>query len=154
MHHQFRSPEGPIEVTVAKQGDEWSLGGLSTSVMADGRLKIVSSDGRISFGHVAKVGDVWWVHAEGHTFKLERIEPGASDTDDGGGLTAPMPGKVLDVLVVAGEVVSAGTTLMVLEAMKMEHRIVAATDGVVMAVHFAAGDQVEQGVALLTLDES
>jgi 3-methylcrotonyl-CoA carboxylase alpha subunit len=154
MHHQFRSPEGPIEVTVAKQGDEWSLGGLSTTVMVDGRLRIVGSDGRISFGHVAKVGDVWWVHTQGHTFKLERIEPGATDTDDGGGLTAPMPGKVLDVLVAAGEVVSAGTTLMVLEAMKMEHRIVAASDGVVMAVHFAAGDQVEQGVALLTLDES
>lgn len=154
MHHQFRSPEGPIEVTVAKQDDEWSLGGLSTTVMADGRLRIVGSDGRISFGHVAKVGDVWWVHTLGHTFKLERIEPGSSDTDDGGGLTAPMPGKVLDVLVSAGEVVSAGTTLVVLEAMKMEHRIVAATDGVVMAVHFAAGDQVEQGVALLTLDES
>jgi 3-methylcrotonyl-CoA carboxylase alpha subunit len=122
--------------------------------MADGRLRFVGSDGRISFGHVAKVGDVWWVHTQGHTFKLERIEPGATDTDDGGGLTAPMPGKVLDVLVAAGEVVSAGTTLMVLEAMKMEHRIVAASDGVVMAVHFAAGDQVEQGVALLTLDES
>ena len=154
MHHQFRSPEGPIEVTVAKHDDEWSLGGLSTTVMVDGRLRIVGSDGRISFGHVAKVGDVWWVHIQGHTFKLERIEPGATDADDGGGLTAPMPGKVLDVLVAAGEVVSAGTTLMVLEAMKMEHRIVAAADGVVMAVHFAAGDQVEQGVALLTLDES
>ena len=154
MDHQFRSPEGPIEVTVAKHGHEWSLGGLSATIMADGRLKITNADGSTSFAHVAKVGDVWWVHAEGHTFKLERIEPGASDTDDGGGLTAPMPGKVLEVLVTAGQSVSAGTTLMVLEAMKMEHRIVAANDGTVSAVHYAAGDQVEQGVALLALDES
>ena len=145
MYHQFRSPEGPIEVTVAKHGHEWSLGGLSATIMADGRLKITNADGSTSFAHVAKVGDVWWVHAEGHTFKLERIEPGASDTDDGGGLTAPMPGKVLEVLVTAGQS---------LEAMKMEHRIVAANDGTVSAVHYAAGDQVEQGVALLALDES
>ena len=48
----------------------------------------------------------------------------------------------------------AGTTLMVLEAMKMEHRIVAASDGVVTAVHFNADDQVEQGVELLSLEDS
>ena len=77
---------------------------------------------------------MWWVHAEGHTFKLERIEPGASDAEDGGGLTAPMPGKVLEVLVSEGQSVSAGTTLMVLEAMKMEHRIVAASDGTVLSL--------------------
>lgn len=154
MHHQFRSPDGPIEVTVAKQGHDWSLGGLSATVMVDGRLQIINANGSTSYAHVAKVGDVWWVHLEGHTFKLERIEPGASDTDEGGGLTAPMPGKVLEVLVSAGQSVSAGTTLMVLEAMKMEHKIVAASDGTVSAVHYAAGDQVDQGVALLALDES
>jgi 3-methylcrotonyl-CoA carboxylase alpha subunit len=43
---------------------------------------------------------------------------------------------------------------MVLEAMKMEHRIVAANDGTIIGVHFNAGEQVEQGVALLELEES
>jgi 3-methylcrotonyl-CoA carboxylase alpha subunit len=65
-----------------------------------------------------------------------------------------MPGKVLDVLVKVGDHVTAGTTLMVLEAMKMEHRIVAANDGTIIGVHFTAGEQVEQGVALLELEES
>ena len=154
MHHQFKSPEGPIEFSVAREGDVWSLGHLEATLMGDGRLRIVQADSSVAFAHVAKVGDVWWVHFQGHTFKLERIEPGATDTDDGGGLTAPMPGKILQVLVTVGESVKAGTTLMVLEAMKMEHRIVAAADGVVTAVHFSAHDQVEQGVALLSLDES
>jgi 3-methylcrotonyl-CoA carboxylase alpha subunit len=154
MHHQFRSPDGPIEVTVAQHDGVWMLGDLSTSVMSDGRLKVVQADGTTAFAHIAKVGDVWWVHVKGHTFKLERIEPGATDTDDGGGLTAPMPGKVLEVLVNPGQHVTAGTTLMILEAMKMEHRIVAAFDGTVSAVHYAAGDQVEQGIALLDLEES
>ena len=154
MHHQFKSPEGPIGVTVAKQGDVWHLGDLEAIPMDDGRLRFQRADETVFFAHLAKVGDVWWVHCEGHTFKLERIEPGAADSDDGGGLTAPMPGKVLDVLVKVGDNVTAATTLLVLEAMKMEHRIVAANDGIITAVHFNAGEQVDQGVALLALEES
>jgi 3-methylcrotonyl-CoA carboxylase alpha subunit len=50
--------------------------------------------------------------------------------------------------------VKAGEPLMVLEAMKMEHRIVATADGTVSALHFAAGDQVAQGAALLEIEES
>lgn len=154
MHHQFKSPEGPIEVTIARDGSVWRLGDIEATPMLDGRLRMVGADGSINFAHLAKVDDVWWVHHQGHTFKLERIEPGATDTDDGSGLTAPMPGKILQVLVEVGQSVEAGTTLMVLEAMKMEHRIVAASDGVVTAVHFNADDQVEQGVELLSLEDS
>jgi 3-methylcrotonyl-CoA carboxylase alpha subunit len=65
-----------------------------------------------------------------------------------------MPGKVLEVLVNQGQQVKAGEPLMVLEAMKMEHRIVATADGTVSALHFAAGDQVAQGAALLEIEES
>ena len=52
----------------------------------------------------------------------------------------------------AGESVEAGQTLMVLEAMKMEHRIVASEDGTVTSVHFNAGDRVEQGANLLDVE--
>ncbi len=154
MHHQFKSPDGPIEVTVAKQGQVWYLGDLEATIMVDGRLRLVHANGKVMFAHAAKVGDVWWVHCQGHTFNLERIEPGATDSDDGGGLTAPMPGKVLEVLVAVGQNVTAGTTHMIHEAMKMTHRIIAAPEGLLRAVNIRAGDQVEQGVALLALDES
>ena len=117
-----------------------------------GRLRLTLRDGRTCLAHAAKVGDVWWVHLNGRTYKWERIEPGSSGTEDEGGLVAPMPGKVLEVLVAQGDVVEAGTPLMVLEAMKMEHRIVAAADGTVVAVHFEAGDQVAQGAVLLDLE--
>jgi 3-methylcrotonyl-CoA carboxylase alpha subunit len=84
---------------------------------------------------------------------MERIEAGASSDEHLGGLVAPMPGVVLDVLVSAGESVEAGQTLMILEAMKMEHRIVASADGTVTAVHFSAGDRVEQGTNLLEVED-
>ncbi|MEO6775945.1 MAG: biotin carboxylase N-terminal domain-containing protein [Kofleriaceae bacterium] len=60
-----------------------------------------------------------------------------------GGLVAPMPGKVVKVLVTEGQHVAAGTALVVLEAMKMEHTVRAADAGTVQALHVAVGDQVD-----------
>jgi 3-methylcrotonyl-CoA carboxylase alpha subunit len=63
-----------------------------------------------------------------------------------------MPGKVVRVTVEAGAAVVRGQALLVLEAMKMEHGIVAPSDGVVTAVHFAEGDSVEEGADLLDFE--
>lgn len=153
MQHQFKGHDGLIEVLLEKQGDHWLFNGHSARVKDSRTLSLDLSDGTTGQATVVKVKDAWWVHFQGHTFCLERIEPGTSDGGDEGGLTAPMPGKVLEVLVQTGDVVVAGQALMILEAMKMEHRIVAATDGTISAVHFAAGDQVQQGSALLELVE-
>ncbi len=72
----------------------------------------------------------------------------------GGGLTlSPMPGLVKAVHVAAGQVVSAGDRLAVLEAMKMEHTLTASRDGTVAEVFVAAGTQVEAGAALVRLEE-
>ncbi|KIT15159.1 Glutaconyl-CoA decarboxylase subunit gamma [Jannaschia aquimarina] len=64
-----------------------------------------------------------------------------------------MPGLVREVLVAAGDAVSAGDRLAVLEAMKMEHALRAPRDGTVAEVLAAAGSQVEAGAALIRLEE-
>jgi propionyl-CoA carboxylase alpha chain len=69
-----------------------------------------------------------------------------------GGLTAPMPGLIIDVRVEPGQRVSAGETLVVMEAMKMEHVIAARGDGTVTSVMVVAGQQVEGGASLLSID--
>jgi len=69
----------------------------------------------------------------------------------GGGLTTPLPGVVVAVKVAAGQAVAAGEVLMVIEAMKMEHAITAPHAGTVQALHFAQGDRVSEGSALLEL---
>ena len=69
-----------------------------------------------------------------------------------GGFVARMPGKVIDLRVEAGERVVAGQTLVVLEAMKMEHPMSATEDGVVTEVRIALGDQVESGTLLLVFE--
>jgi propionyl-CoA carboxylase alpha chain len=78
-------------------------------------------------------------------FKVRHAEPHA------GGLSAPMPGRVLDVRVSPGQAVHAGETLIVLEAMKMEHVIAASADGTVDEVLVARDEQVESGATLLTM---
>ena len=152
MQHTFASSEGPVEVTLTRDGEAFVLEGQTLVQHNRGRLRLTLRDGRTCLAHAAKVGDVWWIHLNGRTYKWERIEPGSSGAEDEGGLVAPMPGKVLEVLVAQGDIVQAGTPLMVLEAMKMEHRIVAAADGTVVAVHYEAGDQVAQGAVLLDLE--
>ncbi|MFY8104558.1 MAG: biotin/lipoyl-containing protein, partial [Ramlibacter sp.] len=71
---------------------------------------------------------------------------------DGGGLTAPMPGKVVSTAVKAGDRVAKGQALAVMEAMKMEHTIAAPADGMVAEVLYAPGDQVAEGAELLKLE--
>ena len=103
---------------------------------------------------VANHKDDWWVHIAGQILKLEYVEQGASTADEAGGLIAPMPGKILEVLVVEGQAVTTGQPLMIMEAMKMEHKIVSPLDGEVSALYYQANDQVEGGVTLMEIQET
>ena len=70
-----------------------------------------------------------------------------------GSLTAPMPGSVVRVLVAAGDTVEAGQTLVVLEAMKMEHAVHAPAAGVVSELRVQPGQQVDAGSVLAVVDD-
>jgi propionyl-CoA carboxylase alpha chain len=76
---------------------------------------------------------------------VEHVAPGS--------LLAPMPGSVLRVEVEAGDRVTKGQPVLVLEAMKMEHRIAAPADGVVSGVHVEKGQQVDAGAVLAIIQE-
>jgi 3-methylcrotonyl-CoA carboxylase alpha subunit len=128
----------------------------------DAPLGIAARDGsrlRLRFGprligaDVVRDRDDLHVFAGGRhrTLTLVDIIAQAGERDGaGGGLVAPMPGKVIAVHVAAGSRVSKGTPLLVMEAMKMEHTIVAPDDGTVEAVLYGAGEQVAEGAPLVT----
>lgn len=78
------------------------------------------------------------------TVPLEDVD----HVEDEGNVQAPMSGKIISVLVTAGEEVLQGKPLAVIEAMKMEHTIKAPADGIVAAVHFTAGEIVDEGIDL------
>lgn len=71
-----------------------------------------------------------------------------------GNLSAAMPGKVVRILVAAGDDVEAGQGLLVLEAMKMENELSASGPGTVKSIHVAEGDNVDKGVLLIEIEAS
>ena len=114
----------------------------------------VEASGAVHRARVFWHGATLHLFANGDTWVFESL--GAERTDAqanvGSGLKAPMPGKVLAVMVKAGDAVKAGQALLVMEAMKMEHTVTASRDGVVARCAFAAGDSVSEGDALLELE--
>ena len=69
-----------------------------------------------------------------------------------GGLNAPMPGKVVEVKIKKGAKIKKGDTLVILEAMKMEHKVLAPSDGKVKEILIHKDEQVENGATLVVLD--
>jgi propionyl-CoA carboxylase alpha chain len=98
--------------------------------------------------------DRWWVHGHGGDVALDELPrfPEAGREAVAGGLTAPMPGQVLATGCAVGDVVGDGQLLVLLEAMKMEHRIVAPFAGIVTDLRVAVGDQVGTGDMLVVID--
>ena len=125
----------------------------------EGHEVTLAVDGRRQRLTMAGEGDTadkraWWVQTRTGVVRLESLsllpEP-QTTAATAGLLLAPMPGAVLAVLVEVGQQVSKGQALMKLEAMKMEHTIRAAADGVVEAIYFAAGEKVEAEAQLVRM---
>mgnify|MGYP000227789540 CR=1 FL=1 len=79
------------------------------------------------------------------------VKPAAPSTGKSG-VKSPLPGVILDIKVNVGDTVKRGQTIIILEAMKMENEVVAPEDGTVASIDVAAGDSVEAGVVLATLN--
>jgi len=132
--HQIWTVDG-TEVVAQRIGGRWSLGGQQAAAVSVAEGRVTVFDG---YGLVFDVIDPLARAAGGH--------------GDGNLIEAPMPGLVRVVDAKVGQTVTKGDRLAVLEAMKMEHSLLAARDGVVAEVLAQAGDQVEAGVALVRLE--
>lgn len=151
---------------VAREGQAWTLVGDGPSHAFSWRAHATANpnlvyglrialDGHESTGTVVLQGDKAYVFREGRTQLLGLHDPLAhaldGQSDHAGGLTAPMPGKIISIAVQAGNSVSKGQALLVMEAMKMEHTISAPTDGKVEEVFYNVGDQVVEGAELVSI---
>ena len=122
------------------------------------RTSCQADDIRVDLGTRRAHGQV---HVEGNDFHvfnagrhavlgwLDPLAHAGEAEGEGGKLTAPMPGKVIAVMVEPGSTVTRGTPLLVMEAMKMEHTISAPADGVVSEILYSVGEQVAEGAQLL-----
>lgn len=155
-------------------------GAPATAVLSyghDGALQLALVDGEVqvagplAFAETAQGIDIQFagqrmtaaVYAQGeldHVFSargatqilsIDLLAHAGEAQAEGGRLTAPMPGKVVSFAVKAGDKVSKGQPLAVMEAMKMEHTIAAPADGTVQELLYAPGDQVSEGAELLKI---
>ncbi|VXC23500.1 Biotin carboxylase / Biotin carboxyl carrier protein [Pseudomonas sp. 8AS] len=102
-------------------------------------------------------GDTLYLEWHGELHPVSRFDPIAAaeaSHSHQGGLAAPMNGSIVRVLVEVGQHVEAGTALVVLEAMKMEHSIRAPQAGTVKALYCGEGDMVSEGAVLVELDDA
>ena len=142
--------DGTFAMTVAEQDRTvaaYSAGEGGADLEIDGR--------RVQFAVTGR-GDRWFVHGADYDIELVELPrlPLPEQYEIKGGLTAPMPGNVLAAHVAEGDAVAEGQLLLVLEAMKMQHRITAPFDGTVKEVHVEEGQQVDNGALLVLLEEA
>jgi 3-methylcrotonyl-CoA carboxylase alpha subunit len=153
------------EVRLRVTGGDFLIGVSGAAGVADVDLRasasgrsdsmVIALDGAHFAARVVPLGDQRYVFVDGQLHRLTLVDPLAHASDDehrGGHLTAPMSGTIVAVLVKAGDAVTKGTPLLILEAMKMEHTITAPAVGTVSAVHYRQGDQVSEGVDLIDID--
>ncbi|HBE27837.1 MAG TPA: 3-methylcrotonyl-CoA carboxylase, partial [Ktedonobacter sp.] len=117
---------------------------------------VLTVDGHRQRVMLAHAGNTWWVQVKSGEVQLHTLEllpEPKAPADAGGSLRAPMPGVVLAILVEVGQRVQKGDALLKLEAMKMEHTIRTAADGVVETIYFAPGDTVAADTILVQLKE-
>jgi 3-methylcrotonyl-CoA carboxylase alpha subunit len=132
----------------------------------DGGTLAVTWDGRTMRYACARVdagaelpGRVIWLGRDGQTWAVAEEEPLAAARDDGAGgdgvVRSPMPGTVRAVQAVVGEKVSAGQPLVIVEAMKMEHTLIAPCDGVVSELTVEVGQQVglDERLAMVSAEQ-
>ena len=149
-----REPSAPIRFSFSGEASGGNAGNAGT-----GGEILFSLDGETIAAFAAPHGgrDRLRVWIGARAFDVAFADPLAgvsANPSSEGSLTAPMPGVVTLLAAAPGEAVPAGGTLLVMEAMKMEHAIKAPCDGVVKAHRFQPGDQVNDGDLLVEFEES
>ena len=144
-----------VVIEYARGGYVFHYDGTSTALAFTAEA---GSGMSIRFGEHTLTADVVRAGDELHVFHNGRhrvltladiIAQSAAAEVETGKLTAPMPGKLIAVHAAAGARVERGTPLLVMEAMKMEHTIVAPSNGIVGEILYAVGDQVVEGAELV-----
>jgi 3-methylcrotonyl-CoA carboxylase alpha subunit len=156
----FRCGETETAVSVAYAGRGWLLEVDGQTTPANGELHSggelrADLGGSRTVATVVVAGEKRHIFLHGRCHVLAAVDPLFHAGEGGGaegGLTAPMPGKVIALVATPGAKVDMGAPLLILEAMKMEHTICAPAAGTIKAFRYAVGEQVADGAELVDFE--
>ncbi len=160
IRHRFAIGEQTNDVHITHHNDAYIVMiddanyAVTLEAHNDAHLILIIDGHRQIFTILAGKNDQWWVHSRYGTYRLDWKTPlplPQSAIASAGSLRAPMPGQVISLDVAVGQAVEQGEVLLIMEAMKMEHRIKAPYDGVVESITYQIGDTVQQDDELVTL---
>ncbi|SEQ81916.1 Biotin-requiring enzyme [Solimonas aquatica] len=162
MQHAFKLGEAEHNLALSRSAKAYRLHldgqliDIDLKTGADGRAWLTVGERHLPVV-IATRGDEVFVHLEGEAYALRYQHPldrlaaqahgGAEDS-----IRAPMPGSIVALSVQAGEAVSKGQTLLVMESMKMETTISAPRDGVIAAIRYEKGQTFDRDAVLLSLE--
>ncbi|MEO8032858.1 MAG: biotin/lipoyl-containing protein [Acidobacteriota bacterium] len=149
--------EEQYELAVERKGDVWGAGETVIELVSvRGNEAEIRAGERTHFVPFVVQGTIVSFAYDGEIYAAEVTDAAARSRarHRTASMAAPMPGSVLKILTAAGSVVTKGTPLLILEAMKMEHQIIAPYDGQVTAINCKEGELVQPGVDLVTLTKS
>ena len=148
MHVSYLFARHSLDVSVDDQPQETSIHALGAD-----HADLQFGAQRLRYT-VATNGNRWFVDGPDGSSSLVEIPrfPDAEVELAVGSMISPMPGKVIRVSVGVGDQVKAGTSLIIIEAMKMEHTVAAPADGTVVSVNVAMGEQVQADQVLVVID--
>ncbi|MGQ0529125.1 MAG: acetyl/propionyl/methylcrotonyl-CoA carboxylase subunit alpha [Panacagrimonas sp.] len=155
---QFKCAEQTAEVAVQYHPhDQLGLDGVLARgrLQADGRLEVQLGASQLDARCIEHKESLYlFVNGQRYVIQHEDALLHAGENEStAGGLTAPMPGKIIALLAEPGSLIDKGAPLLVMEAMKMEHAISAPAKGRLIAYRFALGDQVPEGAELVEFEK-
>ena len=150
--------EKAVSVGYVRGGYALELDGIATPARGErtghSMLRIELGGMRLPATVIAS-GEKRHVFLHGRAWQLACVDPlyhAGEGVGEGGGLAAPMPGKVISLIAQPGSEVAQGAPLLILEAMKMEHTIAAPAKGTLKAFRYGVGDSVAEGAELVDFE--
>jgi len=155
MHLMINGEEKQFDIHWQQHGFSINDGIPVTDITASNTEITATVDGRLHVGSFMSVADKMFVTTNGQHFEISATDLLHQDELGIAGssvVKAPMPGKVIAIAVKPGDTVAVGDSLLVLEAMKMEHALGATLNGVIQSIDVEIGEQVEDGQLLIVLE--
>lgn len=162
MQHAFKFGDAELALALSRSATAYRLHvgeqtvEIDLNVGADGTTWLTLEGRRIPVV-IASRGDEVFVHLAGEAYSLRYLHPLDRLAAQAGGaaedrMTAPMPGSIVSVSVKAGDAVTKGQALLVMESMKMETTLTAPRDGVIAEITYEPGQTFDRDALLLSLE--